>query len=290
MIRAMNSSAMPTSGGVILSLRTRAAASCSAASVERNVEHFARQAARHGSTLARRERRRRGHLFEFDDAVVVGDELEGAHEALAGRGHLAHAPPELAEQQPVAGPGGLVEGPLVAGVAGQQHGDHVEIGTELMTQIDGDVGAARHGVGMHEQGRQCGQGQRERGGDPHSDRHHAGHLEHAEDERGQHQPDEGGEHEEPDVHVDRPPDQAQRLRPRIAPVAAPAHRCPDAPDDSRVGGDSLVGTGAAQVLHRLRHGRTRLGPSRGDQPRAEAQHRAREHEPAGDPHRRLPIG
>jgi hypothetical protein len=41
MRRAMNSTAIPTRGGVTLSLRTRARASSSAASVERNVEHFA---------------------------------------------------------------------------------------------------------------------------------------------------------------------------------------------------------------------------------------------------------
>ena len=41
MMSAMNSNAMPTSGGVTLSLRTRALASSSAARVERNVAHLA---------------------------------------------------------------------------------------------------------------------------------------------------------------------------------------------------------------------------------------------------------
>ena len=57
---------------------------------------------------------------------------------------LAHAPPELAEQQAVAGPCRLVEGTLVAGVAGEQHRHHVDERAQLVAQIDPHrIGAAR---------------------------------------------------------------------------------------------------------------------------------------------------
>ena len=184
MISAMNRSAMPTSGGVILSLRIRAAASCSAARVERSVAHLALRLRAYRCTFGGRQGGGRCDLFEFDDPVVGGDEIESPDQAVPGRRHLAHPAPQLDEQQAVAGAGRLVERSFVAAVARQQHRDHVEIGAELMAQVDGDLGAASGRIGVHEDRQERRRGERQPQRDPYTDRDRAGGLQCAEDEHG----------------------------------------------------------------------------------------------------------
>ena len=156
MIKTMNNSAMPTSGGVTLSLRIRALASSSAARVLRNVEHLAARLRATGAPSCRRQRRSRRHLLEFDEAEFVGDERQRLDQAASRRAHLAHAPLQLAEEEAVAGTGRLVERTLVARIAGQEHRDHVDERAELMAKVDPDRIGAAHRVAVHEHRRQHG--------------------------------------------------------------------------------------------------------------------------------------
>ena len=90
-----------------------------------------------------------------------------------------------------------------------------------MAEIDGDVARLRaHRVGVHEQRRERSHGEREcrRNHTRSTRRLPPGTTPSTSD--GQDQPGERGEHEQPDVHVDRPTDQTQRLLPR-GPVQSP---------------------------------------------------------------------
>ena len=136
MSSAMNSTAMPTRGGVTLSLRTRARASSSAASVERSVEHFAASVLATGDPSAADSAAADATWSNSGSSKSVGDDRQRGDEALAGGRDFAHPAPELAEQQPVARFGRLLQCSLVAGVARQEHRHHVEVGRQLVTEID----------------------------------------------------------------------------------------------------------------------------------------------------------
>ncbi len=173
--------------------------------------------------------------------------------------HLAHAPSQLAEQQAVAGTGRLVERTLVAGVAGEEHRDHVDERTELMAQIDPDHIGAGHRVAVHEHRRHARR-PRARATPARTTRSDAtrqlshGHEQHARNqEAGERR---GDQHAEMDV--DGAADQVQRLVPRGVQRASRARPSPLVP--TRVEGQSPVADPS-------------VGRTAADRPPAEVGHR-----------------
>ncbi len=290
MMSAMNNSAIPTSGGVTLSLRIRALASSSAASVLRSVEHFAARLRATGAPSLADNRGRRRDLLELDDAELVGHERQRLDEAPAGRAHLAHPASELAEQQAVPGAGCLVERTLVAGVAGEQHRHHVDERAELMAQVEPDGIGSAHRVAVHDHRCQHGGGQRDERRDEPPDGREADQMGHRE-QRARHQQagDRGGD-EHADVDVDGAPDEMQRPIPGGGPQARA--RADHRPADTVEAGRAPASTGrpevdglATQVLHGIDQARARLPPAGDDQPRRRDHGDAAREDHAGRPHR-----
>ncbi len=147
----MKSTAIPTSGGVTLSLRTRARASSSAASVERSVEHFAARVLATGDPSAADSAAADATWSNSGSSKSVGDDRQRGDETLAGGRDFAHPTPKLSEQQPVTRLGCLLQRTLVACVAGEQHRHHVEVGRQLVAEIDSSLVGLGDGRRMDQQ-------------------------------------------------------------------------------------------------------------------------------------------
>ena len=138
---------MPTSGTVILPVRTRASVSCSAAKRRAQRGALRRQRARHRRAGDGAERGRGGDLLQLDQLQVVTEASQRRHERTVRRLGRDDAVAQLDEQPPVAGARRLAQGALVADVRGEQHRDDVEVRRQLVAQVPADLG----GLGAHRQ-------------------------------------------------------------------------------------------------------------------------------------------